>query len=60
VEAVNLPVIAIGGIDEKNATEVMEAGAQGVAVISAVVSAPDIAAAARRLRETLETARRGV
>ncbi|MFQ5886856.1 MAG: thiamine phosphate synthase [Anaerolineae bacterium] len=59
VEAVNLPVIAIGGINEKNAAEVMEAGAQGVAVISAVVSAPDIAAAARHLRETLETARKG-
>jgi thiamine-phosphate pyrophosphorylase len=60
VEAVNLPVIAIGGINEKNAAEVMEAGAQGVAVISAVVSAPDIAAAARHLRETLEAARKGV
>ncbi len=56
VEAVNLPVIAIGGIDEKNAAEVMEAGAQGVAVISVVVSALDIAATARRLRETVETA----
>ena len=60
VEAVNLPVIAIGGINEQNATEVMEAGAQGVAVISAVVSAPDIVAAARRLRETVEAARKGV
>jgi len=60
VEAVNLPVIAIGGISEENATEVMEAGVQGVAVISAVVSAPDIVAAARRLRETLEAARKGV
>lgn len=60
VEAVNLPVIAIGGINEENATEVMEAGAQGVAVISAVVSAPDIVAAARRLRETVEAARKGV
>ena len=60
VNAVNLPVIAIGGINEENVTEVMEAGAQGVAVISAVVSAPDIAAAARHLRETIEAARKGV
>jgi len=60
VEAVNLPVIAIGGINEKNAAEVMEAGAQGVAVISAVVGAPDIAAAARHLRQTVEAARKGV
>ncbi len=59
VEAVNLPVIAIGGINEENATEVIACGADGVAVISAVVSAPDITAAARRLRETVEAARKG-
>lgn len=60
VEAVNLPVIAIGGINEKNAAEVIEAGAQGIAVISAVISAPDIVAAARHLRETVEAARKGI
>jgi thiamine-phosphate pyrophosphorylase len=60
VEAVNLPVIAIGGINEENATKVIGAGAQGVAVISAVVSAPDIVAASRRLRATVEAARKGV
>ncbi|MGB5931814.1 MAG: thiamine phosphate synthase [Anaerolineae bacterium] len=60
VEAVNLPVIAIGGINEKNAAEVIEAGAQGIAVISAVISAPDIVAAARYLRETVEAARKGI
>jgi thiamine-phosphate pyrophosphorylase len=59
VKAINLPVIAIGGINEENATEVIEAGAHGVAVISAVVSAPDIAAAARLLRETVEAAWKG-
>jgi len=59
VEAVDLPVVAIGGINAENVARVIEAGAQGVAVISAVVSAPDIAAAARRLRETLEAARKG-
>jgi thiamine-phosphate pyrophosphorylase len=60
VEAVNLPVIAIGGINEKNAAEVIEAGAQGIAVISAVISAPDIVAAARYLREPVEAARKGI
>ncbi len=59
VEAVDLPVIAIGGISEENAAEVIACGVDGVAVISAVVSAPDIAAAARRLRETVEAARKG-
>jgi len=60
VEAVNIPVIAIGGINEKNVTEVMEAGAAGVAVISAVVSAPDITEAAHRLKEAVEAARKGI
>jgi thiamine-phosphate pyrophosphorylase len=59
VEAVALPVIAIGGINPENAGAVIQAGAAGVAVISAVVSAPDIAAAARRLRERVESARKG-
>jgi thiamine-phosphate pyrophosphorylase len=55
---VSVPVIAIGGIDEHNAAAVIEAGADGVAVVSAVVAAPDVAAAARRLRQVVEAARR--
>jgi len=39
--AVRAPVIGIGGIDAKNAGEVVAAGAAGVAVISAVMRAPD-------------------
>ena len=57
VEAVRIPVVAIGGINEGNVEEVIRAGADGVAVISAVVAAPDIAAAARRLRQKIEEAR---
>ena len=54
---VSIPVVAIGGINEHNAAAVIEAGADGVAVVSAVVAAPDVAAAARRLREVVEAAR---
>ncbi|HIC94918.1 MAG TPA: thiamine phosphate synthase [Anaerolineae bacterium] len=57
-EAVRIPVIAIGGINEDNVGEVIRAGADGVAVISAVVAAPDIAEAARRLRQRIEEARK--
>lgn len=59
VQAVEIPVVAIGGISEENAAEVIACGAEGVAVISAVVSAPGIAGATRRLRETVEAARKG-
>lgn len=38
-----LPVLAIGGIGPGNAGEVIQAGADGIAVVSAVVSADDVA-----------------
>ncbi|MCL2786481.1 MAG: thiamine phosphate synthase [Methanomassiliicoccaceae archaeon] len=52
-EAVSIPVVAIGGITKENAASVTAAGADGVAVISAVVSQSDITKAARELRDTL-------
>ena len=48
-KAINIPVVGIGGINASNAAEVMAAGANGIAVISAVCSAEDPAAAAREL-----------
>jgi thiamine-phosphate pyrophosphorylase len=45
-----IPVVAIGGIGPSNAREVLEAGADGLAVISAVVSQEDVSAAARELK----------
>jgi thiamine-phosphate pyrophosphorylase len=38
----SLPIFAIGGITVENFGEVMRAGANGVAVISAILKAPDI------------------
>jgi thiamine-phosphate pyrophosphorylase len=49
VEATDLPVVAIGGIDAVNAGQVLEAGASGVAVVSAVGAAEDPVAATREL-----------
>ena len=49
-KAVSIPVVAIGGIGPSNARDVLEAGADGLAVISAVVGQEDVAAATRRLR----------
>ena len=53
-QAVDLPLVAIGGINEANVKQVMEAGAAAVAVISAVTGAEDIEAAARRLAGLIE------
>jgi thiamine-phosphate pyrophosphorylase len=46
----DLPLVAIGGIHLSNATEVLVAGADGLAVVSALCSADDPAAAARAFR----------
>ena len=54
-----LPVVAIGGIHEGNASLAIEAGADGVAVISALSGADDIAAAAKELRRRVDAARPG-
>lgn len=50
-KALSLPSVAIGGISEENAAEVLSAGVDGIAVVSSVVGRPDIAGAARRLAE---------
>jgi thiamine-phosphate pyrophosphorylase len=47
--AVSVPVVAIGGIDASNVDQVIEAGADAVAVIGAVCGAEDVRAAARAL-----------
>ena len=47
--ATRLPVVGIGGIDAANARQVLDAGAAGVAVVSAVAAAADPVAATRRL-----------
>lgn len=52
-QAVHIPVAAIGGISEENIDAVLEAGADLVAVIGAVVAAPDVREAARRLAERI-------
>lgn len=55
--AVRIPVIAIGGIGPANVRDVIRAGADGVAVISAVVSAPDIREAARGMKARIRQAK---
>ena len=54
--AVHIPVTAIGGISADNVHLPVEAGANGVAVVSAILGQPDVCAAARKLREKIEAA----
>ena len=51
--AVNVPVFAIGGVDESNVGQLVAAGVRRACVIRAVSEAPDPERAARRLRAML-------
>jgi thiamine-phosphate pyrophosphorylase len=54
---VQIPIVAIGGIQVANAEEVIKKGASGVAVISAILQAKDPRAAAQQLRTIIERAK---
>ena len=54
--AVDIPVVAIGGIDAGNAAPPVSLGCAGVAVVSAIFGAEDPAAAARELRAVVDAA----
>ena len=53
---VGIPFLAIGGVTAENAAAVVDAGASGAAVISAILAARDPEAAARELKQVLEAA----
>jgi thiamine-phosphate pyrophosphorylase len=48
------PVMAIGGIDAKNAAALMKAGTDGVAVVSAIMAADDCEEAARAIIRAMD------
>lgn len=50
-QRLGVPIVAIGGITLDNASQLIAAGADAVAVISALFSAPDIRVAAERFNE---------
>jgi len=54
--SVRLPVVGIGGITWENAASVIDAGAVGVAVISALMSAEDPRARAREILQRVQEA----
>ena len=52
--AVDIPVVAIGGIGAGNVAELAGSGIAGVAVVSALYAQPDVEAATRSLRAQVE------
>lgn len=55
-EAVDVPIVGVGGIEPANVRDVIRAGADGVAVIRAVLHADDPAAAASKLSDNVREA----
>ena len=58
-EAVDIPVVAIGGINTENLLELSGSGIAGVAVVSAIFAAHSPQAAAHRLHVLAQTATQG-
>lgn len=54
----HIPVVAIGGINAGNLSEVSRAGANAAAVVSAVVGASDMEAATRELNDLFMQAKK--
>ena len=54
-QLINIPITAIGGIDHTNATSLIHAGADMLAVISSVFAQPNIKNATRELCDCFET-----
>jgi len=56
---VKLPIVAIGGINQGNVQEVIEAGADSVAVISAIVCSENPKEAAKRIIKKIRVLKKG-
>lgn len=54
----NMPMVAIGGINHSNIQDIIRAGTDGVAVVSAICSAPNPADAATELLSAIKQAKR--
>lgn len=52
-----IPCVAIGSVNTTNCTDIIKAGAHGICVISAILTAPNIAAQTQQLRQLIHNAR---
>ncbi|MGZ4121710.1 MAG: thiamine phosphate synthase [Tumebacillaceae bacterium] len=54
---VKLPIVAIGGIKQEDVAEIIRNGANGVAIISAIIGAEDVQGAAQGIRSIVDRER---
>jgi len=57
-QAVSIPLVAIGGLDQTNAYDVIKAGADSIAVVSAIVSAENPCQATAEIKHEIDRARK--
>ena len=57
-QRVKIPLVGIGGLNSANAAEAIRNGADGIAVVSAIVAADDPGAAAMNLRQLIDKAKK--
>ena len=57
VRHASVPCVAIGGINESNATDVFATGVDGICIVSAIMGADDPKEAARNLLKSVKTVR---
>lgn len=58
VDCVDIPVVAIGGVNAQTIPSLAGLGLAGYSVVSAIIAAPDIEAASRELRELIDESER--
>lgn len=56
-QTVNIPIVGIGGIHSANAAQVVSCGADGIAVVSAIMASSEPRGAARSLRAAIDSGR---
>ena len=59
-QAVSIPIVGIGGINLTNANDVIISGADGIAVISAIIGQDDPYASAKKLSSIIKSSRKKV
>lgn len=58
VDSVDIPIVAIGGVNAQTIPSLAGLGLAGYSIVSAIIAADDIEAASRELRELIDESER--